>query len=565
MINILFLSFLSVLFHLFIGKIFSKYFNINNNNFYDLSLISLIGLVSLSFFALLINFFLPLSPTINTIFFIIIIIFSILTNQKILKNFISKKNILFIGIATVSIFLLIVLSNTYRPDAGLYHFPYINILNENKIILGISNLHQRFGHTSIMQYLSAIHYNFIFGLNGTVIPLASLAIYTVILFLSHIKNENNLTISWFFAILIILFICWKMNRYSGYGNDAPAHFIFFVLILIYLQELEKFSKINQTTFYLLSFFAIFAFLNKIFLIFSLLIPLISINKKILKSLIDIKFLFLFLFLFFWIIRNILTTGCMIYPMPITCFDLPWTNFYGVSNVYEVSKGSEAWAKDWSNQKENILPYEEYLKNFYWLGFWLDNHFKIILKIILPYLLLILIFAFSLKITKKKIIKFKSLNIKKYFPILLVLIIGILIWFLKSPIFRFGNSYIVSFIALSFALIIVYNYQNVVIINQKKISTTIILISVLVLSLKQFNRIYKEINLNYVNKPWPKYFSYSEQNNKIDLEKILINNEFFYYVPKSNYCFYSKSPCTTAEVDKNLKKKLNSYKYQIYYF
>ena len=68
MINILYLSFLSVLFHLFIGKIFSKYFNINNNNFYDLSLISLIGLFSLSFFALVINFFLPLSPTINTIF-----------------------------------------------------------------------------------------------------------------------------------------------------------------------------------------------------------------------------------------------------------------------------------------------------------------------------------------------------------------------------------------------------------------------------------------------------------------------------------------------------------------
>ena len=91
MINILFLSFLSVLFHLFIGKIFSKYFNINNNTFYDLSLISLIGLVSLSFFALLINFFLPLSPTINTIFLIIIIIFSILINQNIFKNFLSKK------------------------------------------------------------------------------------------------------------------------------------------------------------------------------------------------------------------------------------------------------------------------------------------------------------------------------------------------------------------------------------------------------------------------------------------------------------------------------------------
>ena len=52
-----------------------------------------------------------------------------------------------------------------------------------------------------------------------------------------------------------------MNRYSGYGNDAPAHFIF-SLILIYLQELEKVTEINESTFYLICFFAIFAFLNK---------------------------------------------------------------------------------------------------------------------------------------------------------------------------------------------------------------------------------------------------------------------------------------------------------------
>ena len=79
--------------------------------------------------------------------------------------------------------------------------------------------------------------------------------------------------------------------------------------------------------------------------------MISINKKILKSLINIKFLFLCFVSIFWITGIYSTTGYMIYPMPLTCFDLPWTNFDGVSNVYEVSKGSEAWAKDWSNQKK----------------------------------------------------------------------------------------------------------------------------------------------------------------------------------------------------------------------
>ena len=65
-------------------------------------------------------------------------------------------------------------------------------------------------------------------------------------------------------------------------------------------------------------------------------------------------IFISFFLISWLVKNILTTGCLIYPMPITCFELAWTNFNYESNVYEVAVGSEAWAKDWSNQKNNIL-------------------------------------------------------------------------------------------------------------------------------------------------------------------------------------------------------------------
>ena len=38
-------------------------------------------------------------------------------------------------------------------------------------LIGISNIHFRFGHISIMQYLSAIYNNFIFGEKGITIPL----------------------------------------------------------------------------------------------------------------------------------------------------------------------------------------------------------------------------------------------------------------------------------------------------------------------------------------------------------------------------------------------------------
>ena len=565
MINLLFLSFLTVLFHLFVGKNFSKFLGTNNNTYFDLSLTSLFGLISLSLISLLINFFLPLNQQTNTIVLIILILSLLITNPNFLKNYKSKIVINFVIISSFGVFLMLLLSKIYTPDAGMYHIPYINILNENKIIIGLSNLHHRYGHISIMQYLSALHFNYLFGINGIVIPLASLAIYSIVLFLSNINQKKDLSISNIFSILIVIYICWKMNRYSEYGNDAPGHFIFFITILIYLNALEISRKINEQTFYIIAFFSIFAFLNKTFLILSLLVPLICLNKNILKNLFNLKFFILFLFLSFWAIKNILTTGCILYPMPSSCFNLSWTNFDGLSNIYEVSLGSEAWSKDWSNQKNNILHYKEFLQNFYWVKFWIQNHFIKILEILLPYILTIIIFIIFIKNMNKKKQNKYELNFKYYIPILTVIISGILVWFLKAPILRYGYSYLVSFIALSFALIISSNINGLKVIKEKKISIVIIFLAIIIISTKQFVRIYKNFDVNYNNYPWPRYYSETLENRKNDLEEVFKNEQFFYYIPKKSYCFYSKSPCTSVGVDTNLKKRINKYGYKVYFF
>jgi hypothetical protein len=565
MFNLLLLSFLTVLFHLLVGKNFSKFLNTNKNTYYELSLTSLIGLISLSFIALIINFFVPLNQQTNTIILITLLVSILLTNGNFLKKIISKTVLKFIFFSTLGVFLMIILSNINTPDAGMYHFPYVNILNENKIIIGISNIHHRYGHVSIMQYLSALHFNYVFGINGIVVPLASLAIYSIFVFLSYINQKSDLSISNVFSIFIIIFIFWKMNRYSGYGNDAPAHFIFFIIVLIYLNSLEIFKKIDDKTFYLISLFSIFAFLNKTFLIFALLIPLISINKNILKNIISLKFLLLSLLLISWIVKNILTTGCIIYPMPSTCLNLPWTNFEGISNVYDVSIGSEAWSKDWSNQKDIILPYNEFLENFNWVKFWFKNHFLIILKITVPYILAIGVFSIFLKNMKKNKVILNQQNLFLYFPILTIIFIGIIIWFLKAPIFRYGYSYLISFIALTSALAISYNLSGKKILNQKKISTVIIFLAMIIISTKQFVRIYSNLDSKFENYPWPKFYSQNLDNKKINLNTFKKDGKFLYYVPQKSYCFYSKSPCSSVGVDDNIKLKINTFNYKIYHF
>lgn len=566
MLNVFVISFFCVFFHLSAGKIFSKCFNINSNNFYDLSLSSIFGLIVLSFIALFLNFFFPLKQQINTIVLILIFVACFFTNTNFIKTIFTLSILKYVLFSSIGISLLVILSKIYTPDGALYHYPYVNILNENKIILGVSNIHHRFGHISIMQYLSAAHFNYFFGINGIVLPLSAIAIYSIIFFISNIIINQNLSISKIFAILIIIFVCWKMNRYGEYGNDAPGHFIVFVIILIYLNYLENFFNTKDSIFYLISFFSIFVFLNKISLIFILFIPLLLVDKKIIKNLINQKTFFLFFFIFFWILKNILTTGCMIYPSPMTCFQFSWTNIDNISNVYEVSIGTEAWAKDWTGQKENVLPFNEFIKNFIWIEFWLNNHFKKILEIIIPYLIFIVIFIlFLIKIKKEKLTLDQNFNTRAYLPIFGILIFGIIFWFFKTPVFRFGYSYIISFFALFFSIILKYNIKNHQIVRETKFSLSIIFIAIFILFSKQFVRIYKNFNIQYLNYPWPKYYSYSTSNDPIKLTKVIKNNVFLYYLSENDYCFYNKSPCTSVNVDMKLKKKINSYGYKIFYF
>ena len=81
-------------------------------------------------------------------------------------------------------FLLICCSTVNRPDAGLYHL-YTSIINENKIIFGITNLHFRFGHVSIIQYLSSAFNNYILPIEAITIPIALIFLH---LFILYMKN-----------------------------------------------------------------------------------------------------------------------------------------------------------------------------------------------------------------------------------------------------------------------------------------------------------------------------------------------------------------------------------------
>ncbi len=416
MLTVYFYSLLVVLLFTPFGFVLSNK-NQKNVSYYSSQL--LYGLIVLSFVALFINFFLPLNKTFNSL----ILVFPLIVLLKKRGEYLNKQFLFFLFFSGLLISLLILESDVYRPDAGLYHLPYTKILNDEKIMIGLANFHFRYAHISILQYLSAISNNIVFGNNGIVFAQALIASSVIINFSYKIYEYNKnkeYNFHFFFLVSIIIFIFYKMNRYSEYGNDAPSHFLFFFLISEIISSKTK--DIRNICNNLL--IILFIILNKITLLLAIFLSLLNLNLINFKNFLKLKrFYFILLFALLWCVKNLLISGCVLYPVKSLCFNnLIWTD---IQKVQEISSENEAWTKGWpdytriqNRNNEKIVDKDTYLKNFYWLPYWKTKHFKKILTIILPYLLFLTGLIIYLNFSKNS---FKKIKIeKKYYFLIIVM-------------------------------------------------------------------------------------------------------------------------------------------------
>ena len=508
-----------------------------NNNIYESGLI---GIIFLSIFAFLINFIFSLNKFIND--FLFFVPFFILFLNKNLKKDLQLKKILKVGISiSIVSTLLISYDTVYRPDAGLYHLPFISILNEEKIIIGLSNLHFRFGHTSIIQYLSASFNNHIFSDNGILIPLALIFSFFIFYLIKFLKNENK-NINFLIGLIILIFVFFRMNRYGSFGNDAPSHFFYLYLIILAINY-KQYQNNNLLFFNKISLISIFVFFNKITMLLSFLIPFYFIfNVKFLNILKKKFFLILILVFFSWIGKNILISGCAAFPLEQTCIkNLEWFDKSETrrSNAKSGRVENEAWTKGAPNQTEKT--YSEFISTYEWINVWKKAHGIKILKKVTPFLIfIILIISWLLLSEKKK--KIKLVKSKLIWYLFFINLIGLTMWFLKFPVFRYGYGYIISFFAILVSLFLA-NSLTLNKLKKTKVLNMVIIMLFIGIFLKHSNRIYE--NYNLMEKPWPSIYSDTPNNLKFINNEIVINEvSSNYYSPKIEMCYYSKpTPCT----------------------
>ena len=551
-IIIIILNFISCSILIANGTLFKTLFNFNQRN--DVIENGLYGLILVALLTFTFNFFFEISKNLS-LFLFFFPFFLIFKKIYLLRKEILKKSILISLISS----LIMLLENSNRPDAGLYHLPFINIINDSKLIFGSANLEFRFGHTSILQYLAAGFNNIIFTEKGISIPLANIFAFTTIyIFNMYNRNESVLKVIFFLFLFNILY---SMNRYSGFGNDDPAHIFFYLVFcnfLLFIKDKHDDYKKN------IIFFSTFVFLIKPFLILVFLIPLyLFISKEI--KLFSKTNIFCSIIIILWFIKNIFISSCIIYPEPKLCFkSLKWSTLNSeVSNPSRVKRTSEAWAKDWPNKKKNISQ-EDYIKDFNWLNTWKENHFKIVINEILPQVLIILVIIFIFPYERQAF----KISRKDSLIIFIFSFVCAALWFLKFPIYRYGQSYIILLLISIFILTLNFKFRilnkNYNFIN-KFLSSILIILSIGIIS-KNLIRIYKNYNNLYVDYPWPKINSYTINNDKNKNIKVYSNNGKFLYYKPSPYtlCMSSASPCTSNSGVKNIKLS-EFYGYKVYYY
>ena len=76
---------------------------------------------------------------------------------------------------------------------------------------------------------------------------------------------------------------------------------------------------------------------------------------------------------FTVLSNIAASGCLLYPVANTCFDIFFWG-YGKENVLKAMEWYEIWSKAGASPNYIVENVSEYVRNFNWVPNWIDNYF-----------------------------------------------------------------------------------------------------------------------------------------------------------------------------------------------
>lgn len=325
-----------------------------------------IGLASIGTFLNFWSLFFPTNGTVLIILFVcslaILYFFeNIRTSIKeVLWKLKEQKVFVLLTVLLISYFLFYSILKPAHFDTYLYHMSSIQWNEQYKVVPGLANMQERLGFNSSIFVLSAAFlYNSILGQYIFIINALSIAVFSIWLIKIVITKKNALAI---FALIFFYFFLVEYVQFTSSPNSdlLPNIFIGFLLISLFLNGVIK----NKILIYIvLPLFCITLKISSAPVVFISIYALYQLDKSILNFLKKIT-LYGSIFVLPWLIRNVILTGYLIYPLnELDLFSFDWK--IPEEKVEMVKNLIYAWARDYSKDYFTVMN----MSFSEWFGIW----------------------------------------------------------------------------------------------------------------------------------------------------------------------------------------------------
>ena len=234
---------------------------------------------------------------------------------------------------------------------------------------------------------------------------------------------------------------------SEHGTDRSAQILIFLLVIETLIFFRNKNYLNTFFPKLIILGSLIISLKNFYFVYLIILVPIFYHLYQNKRLAEIKKLFLNKIFFSAsilvvsvLLINFLNSGCLIYPVSITCFE----NFIWSISLEEVKLMNdhyENWSKAGAGPNFRVENSENYIVGFNWVNNWLEMYFfNKMSDFLLGVIFLITVIFISFKSNKTINVK-KNNNYFFYFTLLLLLFE----WFYNHPALRYGGYSLIALI------------------------------------------------------------------------------------------------------------------------
>jgi hypothetical protein len=486
------------------------------------------------YFIIFISFLWHLMLPLKYLFFFIIIasiIYSI-KNLNFLNNLRKIKINLFYVIFIV-IFIFVSLSNTPIYDTMLYHHQVLNWFSDFAISKNLIEIDIRLGMVSPWHmFLSLFNHkinNYNLSFVANLIPFVILTLISIQALEKKLSSLSDFFLINCYAFIIIFSLIHPFGNgillmeLGSIGTDLAASIFFILSVYFFMKFYESENQNQKDLFFLyliitctLTFFSRISYVS----IYILLLPILlnSLNKKYIL----ILSVFLALPILLFVIKNILTSNCLIFPIYQTC-DLIGLDSYK-ELVRKYNENIISFQRSSPNH-ELFGNFESTNNTFLWFKPWFLNFFlKTSIFQISYFIIIILSLIIFIDKFTKKIINF---NLNNFYIILFLFLISNIIW-LIAPDARFSYGFLISF-SMYLSSILCKNFSKL----YKSQIKNVVFIGIFLLCLKNYSNYEYLLKLNKSD-----FYDYSKL--------IMIKKDKDLYIFKSNhdekFCYDIKNVC-----------------------